>query len=60
MGDPSGRIANVVMLGILSRITPFDLLPEALWLKALQSVGPKPAVWAANRAAFQTGRGLRP
>ncbi|BDU74642.1 2-oxoacid:acceptor oxidoreductase family protein [Mesoterricola silvestris] len=56
LGDPTGKIANVVLMGILSTLEPFDRFPAELWWKALQAVNPKPAVWAANYAAFNAGR----
>ena len=56
LGDRSGRSANVVMMGILSTLSPFNLIPENLWLKALKNANSKPAVWAANYVAFQKGR----
>lgn len=56
LGDTSGRVANVVMMGVLSTLSPFDVFPEELWLQALQRANAKPAVWAANYAAFQAGR----
>ena len=56
LGDPTGRVANVVMMGALSTLAPFDAFSESLWLKALQKINPKPAVWAANYAAFRAGR----
>jgi len=49
-------VANVVMLGLLSTIRPFDVFPVELWHEALRSVNPSPAVWAANYAAFNAGR----
>ncbi len=58
IGDPTGRIANVVMIGVMSRLTPFDRFPVELWLKAIKNVNPKPAVWAGNYAAFMAGRDL--
>jgi indolepyruvate ferredoxin oxidoreductase alpha subunit len=58
LGDASGRSANVVMLGALSKTAPFDTLPEEMWLTALKNVSPKPAIWAANYAAFVSGRNL--
>ncbi|NDV19045.1 pyruvate ferredoxin oxidoreductase [Pseudodesulfovibrio sp. JC047] len=58
LGDASGRSANVVMIGVLSTIAPFDTFPEELWLQALKNVSPKPAIWAANYAAFNAGRSL--
>jgi len=56
LGDPTGRIANVILMGILSRLSPFDRFPVELWWRALRKVNPKPAVWAANYAAFNAGR----
>ena len=58
MGDPTGRIANVILMGILSTLSPFDRFPVELWWKALQKVNPKPSVWAANYAAFNAGRAV--
>ncbi len=56
LGDPTGRVANVVMMGVLSTQSPFDQFPETIWLKALHKLNPKPAVWASNFAAFKAGR----
>jgi len=56
LGDSTGRVANVVMMGVLSQQSPFDRFPGTLWLQALQKLNPKPAVWASNYAAFQAGR----
>ena len=56
LGDPTGKIANVILMGILSTLSPFDLFPVELWWKALQKVNAKPAVWASNFAAFNAGR----
>ena len=56
LGDPTGRVANVVMMGVLSTLEPFDAFPESLWLKALQKINPKAEVWASNYAAFKAGR----
>jgi len=58
LGDRSGRSANVVMMGILSTLPPFDGFPVELWLAALKKANSKPTVWAANYAAFHTGREL--
>lgn len=55
IGDFTGRIANVVMMGVLSTIAPFDAIPEALWLQALKDVTPAPA-WGGNYRAFTAGR----
>ena len=58
LGDPSGRMANVVMLGLLSTTAPFDRFPVELWHEALRSVNPRPAIWSANFAAFEAGRSM--
>jgi indolepyruvate ferredoxin oxidoreductase alpha subunit len=58
IGDTTGRIANVVMMGALSKIAPFDTLPEAMWLRALKDISPASSLWAGNYKAFQTGRNL--
>jgi indolepyruvate ferredoxin oxidoreductase alpha subunit len=58
LGDDAGRSANVVMMGAMSRIPPFNAFPEEYWLMAIRSVSPKPAIWAANFAAFQAGATL--
>jgi indolepyruvate ferredoxin oxidoreductase alpha subunit len=58
LGDSTGRIANVVMMGVLSKIAPLDVMPVELWLKALEAVTPHPKLWAANYAAFYGGREL--
>lgn len=56
LGDATGRIANVVLIGALSKTPPFDRFPVELWLQAVKSVSPAPAVWSANYHAFQAGR----
>ena len=58
LGDAAGRSANVVMIGVLSRVAPFDSFPEEYWMQALRNVSPKPAIWQANYAAFLAGREL--
>ncbi len=58
IGDTTGRIANVVMLGTLSRVAPFNAIPDTLWLKALKEVSPTAGLWAANYQAFEAGRRL--
>lgn len=58
LGDATGRSANVVMMGALSTLAPFNGFPEALWFQALKNVSPKPAIWTANHAAFNAGRAL--
>jgi indolepyruvate ferredoxin oxidoreductase alpha subunit len=57
LGDATGRIANVVMMGMLSTIAPFAAIPEGVWLHALKEVTP-PAAWAGNYRALAAGRKL--
>jgi indolepyruvate ferredoxin oxidoreductase alpha subunit len=56
IGDRSGRSANVVMLGILSTLPPFNQLPVEIWLNALKNANSRASVWASNYAAFLAGR----
>ncbi|CAG0951225.1 hypothetical protein ANAEL_00080 [Anaerolineales bacterium] len=56
LGDRSGRTANVVMMGILSTLPPFNTFPPEMWLAALKKANSKPIVWAANYVAFNAGR----
>ncbi len=58
LGDPSGRMANVVMLGLLSTLHLFDVFPVELWHEALRSVNPRRVIWSANYAAFSAGRDM--
>jgi indolepyruvate ferredoxin oxidoreductase alpha subunit len=55
LGDPTGRSANVVMMGVLALQAPFDQFPESLWLQALHKLNPNPKVWSSNHAAFLSG-----
>lgn len=56
LGDMTGRMANVVMLGLLSTTAPFDAFPVEIWWEALRLVNPRQATWSANYAAFNAGR----
>ncbi len=58
LGDTSGRIANVIMMGVLSGTSPFNTFPIELWLNAVKTVNSEPAIWAANHAAFLAGMEL--
>ncbi len=58
LGDPTGRVANVVMLGLLSTTAPFDVFPAELWYEALRSANSRRGVWSANYAAFKVGRNM--
>jgi indolepyruvate ferredoxin oxidoreductase alpha subunit len=56
LGDISGKTANVVVLGLLSTINPFDGIPEEIWLSALMSISPGDSIKAANKLSFEAGR----
>ena len=57
IGDKSGRRANVMVIGLLSTIKPFNYIPEQIWLSALMSVSPNDMAKAGNSLAFKKGRG---
>ncbi len=56
LGDKEGRTANVVVLGLLSTISPFDKIPYEVWLEALMSVSPNDYIKSANKISFDAGR----
>ena len=58
LGDASGRSANVVLLGALSRMAPFDRFPKEIWQGAIKAVSPTAGIWSANYQAFMAGRDL--
>lgn len=59
LGDPFGKTANVVVLGLLSTIEPFNAIPEEAWLKALMSLSKNDFIKSANKMAFDAGRSLK-
>jgi len=56
LGDKSGRIANVVVLGLLSAIPPFNRIPEEIWVSSIISVSSNERIKSANIKAFKSGR----
>jgi len=56
LGDKTARSANVVVLGLLSSISPFNIIPEEIWQSALLSVSPTDPIKSANQLAFEVGR----
>jgi len=56
LGDKFGRTANVVVIGLLSTIEPFNQIPEPVWQKALLSVSPTDFIKSMNLMAFEKGR----
>lgn len=54
--DKTGRTANVVVLGLLSTVEPFNRIPREVWLKSLMNHSPNDYVKSANHTAFMGGR----
>ncbi|MFH0865131.1 MAG: 2-oxoacid:acceptor oxidoreductase family protein, partial [Bacteroidota bacterium] len=59
LGDVTGKTANVVVLGLLSTIAPFNNIPEEIWLSALMAISPSDFIKAANKLSFEAGRRTR-
>jgi len=56
MGDIFGKSANVLVLGILSTVKPFNLIPERIWMDALFSISTNETINSLNKLAFNNGR----
>ncbi|MFH2141861.1 MAG: 2-oxoacid:acceptor oxidoreductase family protein [Bacteroidota bacterium] len=56
LGDVNGKTANVVVLGLLSTIVPFNSIPEKVWLNALMAISPNDFIKATNKLSFEAGR----
>jgi indolepyruvate ferredoxin oxidoreductase alpha subunit len=56
LGDSHGKTANVVVLGLLSAIAPFNSIPEDIWLSALMAISPNDYIKATNKMSFEAGR----
>ena len=56
--DKTGKTANVVVLGLLSTVEPFNQIPREVWLKSLMNHSPNDQVKSANHIAFMGGREL--
>ncbi|MBE0574549.1 MAG: 2-oxoacid:acceptor oxidoreductase family protein [Desulfuromonadales bacterium] len=55
LNDKTGKTANVVVLGLLSTVAPFNQVPEEIWLNSLMSHSPNDNVKSANYIAFKGG-----
>ncbi len=58
IGDSTGRTANVVILGLVSALAPFNCIPEQTWLSALTALSPTDFIKTANITAFREGKKL--
>jgi indolepyruvate ferredoxin oxidoreductase, alpha subunit len=54
-GDEQGRTANVIVLGLLSTIEPFNKIPQGIWINALKKLSPNENIFKANITAFNGG-----
>jgi len=59
LGDSSAKTANVVVLGLLSTINPFNKIPEEIWLNALLSISSGDVIKAINKQSFEAGRKVK-
>lgn len=48
--------ANSYILGLLSKTTPFSLIPEELWFEVLEDLSKTPEIANDNIGAFKAGR----
>jgi indolepyruvate ferredoxin oxidoreductase alpha subunit len=48
--------ANAFVLGVLSSIQPFSLIPAELWMGILEQLSKNPEMASANVSAFKIGR----
>lgn len=58
LGDKKAKSANVVVLGALSMLKPFNAFPEQLWVNALTSLSQNENIKNLNLNAFAKGRAL--
>ncbi|MBU4486391.1 MAG: 2-oxoacid:acceptor oxidoreductase family protein, partial [Candidatus Delongbacteria bacterium] len=56
LGDVQGKTANVIVLGLLSTIEPFNKIPAGTWIGALKILSPNDNIFKANILAFNGGR----
>ena len=56
LGDIFGKSANLVVVGALSMVEPFNLIPEDVWVSAILAVSPSEASKSYNLLAFNKGR----
>lgn len=59
LGDKSGKTSNVLMLGLLSTIDPFNRIPFETWLGALMRISPSESARWMNHKVFIAGRDLK-
>ena len=55
IGDKQGKSANVIVLGVLSTIKPFNVIPKEVWLNALMTLSPNDVIKTMNKLAFEKG-----
>ncbi|MBF0443016.1 MAG: 2-oxoacid:acceptor oxidoreductase family protein, partial [Oligoflexales bacterium] len=55
-GDETGRAANLVILGLLSKIEPLNVIPPDIWISVLMSLSENEKTKIMNYTLFQEGR----
>ena len=55
-GDTNGKTANVIVIGLLSGLKPFNIIPESIWLTALMKISKNDNLKSINKIAFEAGR----
>ncbi|MBE9466922.1 MAG: 2-oxoacid:acceptor oxidoreductase family protein [Bacteroidetes bacterium] len=55
IGDKQGKSANIIVLGLLSTIKPFNCIPKEVWLNALMKLSPNDVIKTMNKLAFEKG-----
>lgn len=58
LGDDTGKTSNIVMLGALSKVVPFNCIPRENWLAALSAFSSTETIFENNYAAFQKGEAM--
>ena len=56
LGDFFGKSANLVVLGVLSKLPPFDQIPVEIWTESILAVSPSELSKNYNLLAFEQGR----
>ena len=56
MGDVFGKSSNVLILGILSSVKPFNLIPEQIWIDAISAISTNETIKSMNILAYDKGR----
>ncbi|MCH7612209.1 MAG: 2-oxoacid:acceptor oxidoreductase family protein [Candidatus Marinimicrobia bacterium] len=56
MNDKRGMTANVIIVGLLSTIEPFNHIPSEIWQTAILELSPNDRIKSMNISAYNQGR----